>query len=706
MAEEGQTGGDHWVERQDPKTGLVFYYNRTTGEKSDHRPEIVHHTAGILEDEDAGKGSWVPRVDPKTKKTYYYNPVLHQTSWVNPDEEVSEGKKAGLVKGLSTRLGAVRLSINNSVRTLNDARRSSARYSLSLPPLPTNRTERKPQLKFGNEATRAVDAQGNESAEFTKLGEDRFASVRRLKYSMEEIGSTAAEDKETHLRIEIDKMISELDWQFESAKFDEYAKDHFNLVQSGTMIKRSKEVPVASLTKWSKKMLRQSLHTFAVPELRADAKMARSAIMCYMGDKSTIRSRSHHAHVFFEQVMATDELLVNEVYSLLIKQTTENPSIASLQHGLNLLSVLVGTVLPSMVMLPYVKSHLKDHYENGKTDGIKRTAGYAMLRLTKTTKSRLEIPTAEEIAAVAEIKPLEFPIHFINHSDVGIQADTWTTVGDLMDRIENLLNINDGKHFAIFEVDKFDHERHLERDDRILDVLSFHEREAGTNQNVIHKMDLKLYYKMRLFFPVPLTDKAAFELSYYQAVHDVLEARYPCTQADAVQLAAFELQALFGDYDVEKDVIGDRLGLYVQQKFYHDNTKDSLKASIIQEYMKLKGTDKEQARVAYLEIVQDWQSYGSAYFFTESLNPKHSHFPRQVVLAISYSGFYVIDPVSKEHLTDHQYTDLVTWGFSASTVVLVIGNLQQAFKYFFGTNEGYEINSLIHSYTTKFAEDA
>lgn len=700
------------MERQDPRTGLVVYYNRSTGETSNHRPGIVHHTAGILEDEEAGKGAWVPRVDPKTKKTYYYNPVLHQTSWFNPDDESSgaEKKKQGLVKSLSTRLGtgakevSKRLSVSNAVLPFSDGRRSSARYSLSQPPLPTNRTSRKPPVKLGHDATKAVGEDGKEATSFAKLEEDRFTSVRKLKYSMEQIGTASVEDKETHLRIDVEKLIAGVDWNFESADFEEYAKESFSLMGVGTMIRKAKEMPVGELVRWSKKMLKKPLHTFAVPELQADAKMARSAIMCYMGDKSSTRSRSHHAHIFFEQVIATDELLVNEVYALLIKQTNENPKEKNLLRGLNLLNALVGTVPPPAVMLPYVKSHLKWHFENSQSEEIKKSAGYAMVRLLSTSKARLEIPTAEEIAAVAEGKPLEIAIHFINHSDVGIEADTWTTVGDFTDRIEKLLGIADGKFFSIFEVDKFGHERHLEREDRVLDVLSLHERESGMSQNSVHKIDLKLYYKMRLFFPVPVTDDAAFELSYYQAVHDVLDARYPCTQADAIKLAAYEIQAKFGDYDVDADPIGDDVGLYVQHKFYHNDTKDSLKASIVQEHMPLKGMTKLEARVAYLDMVQDWPSYGSTYFFTESLNPMHSHFPQQVVLAISCNGFFVIDPVSKDHLTDHPYSDLVTWGFSATTVVMVIGNLKETFKYFFGSAEGYEINSLIHAYTFKLAD--
>ena len=47
------------------------------------------------------------------------------------------------------------------------------------------------------------------------------------------------------------------------------------------------------------------------------------------------------------------------------------------------------------------------------------------------------------------------------------------------------------------------------------------------------------------------SDPSAIELLYCQAKHDVVDARYPCTEQDAFALAALQAQEEFGkDMDI------------------------------------------------------------------------------------------------------------------------------------------------------------
>ena len=56
-------------------------------------------------------------------------------------------------------------------------------------------------------------------------------------------------------------------------------------------------------------------------------------------------------------------------------------------------------------------------------------------------------------------------------------------------------------------------------------------------------------YKVRLFLNVPDDDNAAVEMMYIQATHDVVDARYPCSEQDSITLAA--LQVGPDSYDVQ-----------------------------------------------------------------------------------------------------------------------------------------------------------
>ena len=65
---------------------------------------------------------------------------------------------------------------------------------------------------------------------------------------------------------------------------------------------------------------------------------------------------------------------------------------------------------------------------------------------------------------------------------------------------------------------------------------------------------------------------------------------------------------------------------------------------------------------------------GSAYFFVEPQNSRD--FPSDVVLAINAKGILVVDPETKDFLAEYPYSEVVTWGHSQQTFVLVVGNLQ------------------------------
>lgn len=54
FSEASKEGSEVWVERQDPTTGFAYNVNTVSGERSNHRPAIVHHETGVLEDEYAG----------------------------------------------------------------------------------------------------------------------------------------------------------------------------------------------------------------------------------------------------------------------------------------------------------------------------------------------------------------------------------------------------------------------------------------------------------------------------------------------------------------------------------------------------------------------------------------------------------------------------------------------------------------------------
>ena len=119
-------------------------------------------------------------------------------------------------------------------------------------------------------------------------------------------------------------------------------------------------------------------------------------------------------------------------------------------------------------------------------------------------------------------------------------------------------------------------------------------------------------------------------------------------------------------------------------------------------WAKLKGYSNKEAKLNYLDYVKSWKIYGSAYFYVEPQNTRE--FQSDVVMAVNSKGVMLVDPETKEVLAEYPYSEVVTWGHSANSFVLVTGNLIRQQKLYFKTEQGVEMNTLVHAYVDKMAK--
>lgn len=97
-----------------------------------------------------------------------------------------------------------------------------------------------------------------------------------------------------------------------------------------------------------------------------------------------------------------------------------------------------------------------------------------------------------------------------------------------------------------------------------------------------------------------------------------------------------------------------------------------------------------------MDYVKSWKIFGSTYYFGEPQNNRE--FPPEVVLAINAKGILVVDPDSKEFLQEFPFQQVVTWGHSANSFVIVTGNMVRQTKIYFKTDQGKEMNQIVRAY--------
>mmetsp|Transcript_24551 Transcript_24551/g.76972 ORF Transcript_24551/g.76972 Transcript_24551/m.76972 type:complete len:751 (-) Transcript_24551:571-2823(-) len=689
----GSADAGSWVEKKDPNSGRSYYYNTATNETTWEKPANFA-SADSKGGDDSGNAAnvaanWASREDPSSGRTYYYNKVTMETTWEKP---------------------ACLNGADSKPANAKPAAPAAAAMPAAAPAAAGNDDPSESKEPAAAPAAAAKPAASTPSAASTPhaMGAQRpgSASLMRAQANIATTGHASSIVERMMLDAD-DQSTEELCQSVADLKMEDYAENHYNFDRKGLMgAKTTMEKLLShktSLIRTSLKQLNQDLATEACQSFRN--------ITGYMGDRNTTKGAVEHSVKLLNNMLLAPEDLRDEVYCQLIKQTTRNPSPESNMKGWELLCILTGSFPPGEELKPFVMHHCaSEHGIGNSTPKVHDYAAYVLHRVKKVCRlgPRREIPTPVEIEACRRLLPLNVRVSFLDDRYLTLPVDSWTTAKELEGRCAKMLGIKDGAPFAIYEVSTEEEERVLEPEERILDLVAYWTRletdertRKGKSANI---EEFRFIYKVRLFLDVPDDDVAGVHLMYIQATHDVVDARYPCTDNDSITLAALQVQEEHGDHPgaLGPNPLTGKVSKYIAKKYIEEKGEDALEADITKLYQKLTGYSKREARLSYLDYVKAWKIYGSAYFFAEPQSNRE--FPTEVVLAINSKGILVVDPDTKDYLAEYTYNNVVTWGHSQNSFVVVTGNITRRVKVYFRTDQGKEMNSIVRAYVEKLMQ--
>jgi len=166
-------------------------------------------------------------------------------------------------------------------------------------------------------------------------------------------------------------------------------------------------------------------------------------------------------------------------------------------------------------------------------------------------------------------------------------------------------------------------------------------------------------YKARLLLktndPDVQADPEAIHMLYIQAIQSVLSARYPIKEKDVCVLAALQLQTTYGDYVSEahssgwlipklSEVMPEALLLDSKNKRSETIARD-WEEKIVEKYSRIRGFTSLEAKLNYLDYVQEWPSYGATFFVVEQRQFKD--YPSPLALGITCEGIILMHPQKK-----------------------------------------------------------
>ncbi|XP_016305577.1 unconventional myosin-VIIa-like [Sinocyclocheilus anshuiensis] len=436
-------------------------------------------------------------------------------------------------------------------------------------------------------------------------------------------------------------------------------------------------------------------------ELSQEACMAFIAIMKYMGDYPSKRTRS--VNELTDQIFETAlkaEPLKDEIYCQIIKQMTENHVKYSEEKGWELLWLCAGLFPPSNVLLPHVQRFLqsKKHHP---------LASDCMQRLQKALRSgsRKYPPHLVEVEAIQHKTTQIFhKVYFPDDTDEAFEVESSTKAKDFCLNISGRLLLKSPDGFSLFVKisDKvisvpegdffFDFVRHL---------TDWIKKARPAKDGIVPSLTYQVFFMKKLWTTtVPGKDSFADSIfHYYQELPKYLRGYHKCSREEVFQLGALIYRVKFEDDKSHFPSIPKMLKELIPQDLIRQLSPDDWKRSIVAYFNRHAGKSREEAKLMFLKIIFKWPTFGSAFF--EVKQTTEPHFPEILLIAINKYGVSLIDPKNKDILTTYPFTKISNWSSGNTYFHITIGNLVQGSKLLCETSLGYKMDDLLTSYISQ-----
>ncbi|PBJ68439.1 hypothetical protein BCY84_21622 [Trypanosoma cruzi cruzi] len=289
-------------------------------------------------------------------------------------------------------------------------------------------------------------------------------------------------------------------------------------------------------------------------------------------------------------------------------------------------------------------------------DRLRSAADAEVTHRAEEERRRLSQQDAEKKGAGEAA--LTYTVQFVDGTKRRVDAFPSDTVAVMISRVALRAGIVQWRMFYLAEL--VDEGTLLGSVHRYLSRSAALEDEGVTPQTVL-LFEFKHYKR-----PLHWDDAVAQELFFRQLQQHIVREYYPVSEAVAVQLASYELQAVFGDFTAQKSLLYfDRVGLEAYLPIsVSAHEYDYWQQRLATNHRRRAGLTATQARCGYIDVVSTTPWWGMTFFDVRD----RDNCP--FIAGVAEDGFYVFSASKQECLDAIPFPDLVGWERCPAGVVI------------------------------------
>ncbi|CAF1159280.1 unnamed protein product, partial [Didymodactylos carnosus] len=424
----------------------------------------------------------------------------------------------------------------------------------------------------------------------------------------------------------------------------------------------------SDLIKWSK----TPIHA---PLLRQT-----STIMRFMDDHSMGNGQSEIDCIYYLlKNMYKDRDLLDEIYSQLLKQLTNNKSSKadSLKRGWSLLSVVTNYFIPNEALRPYVLKYINDNITNSNKE-----AQTCLKHYNQTIKygGRKNVPSKSEIDATSNGRNSKRQTLLLPGGlPITIQTQPSMVIGDCISQVCDRLNITnllEQDEYSIYVISSEHTSRLLNPTEYILDILSECLR---TNIGEYHFIVKRLLW---YFLPLKFDNELFINSMYNQIMPDYLDGTMIIVQKHEFtdeRVQEISLLAALHHYTSKKVALPSMR----EVKYLLPTALLALKSVrpqdwtsyVHQKFKTIESLSILEAKIKVLTILQTWPLFGTTFYTVQYID--HLSVSSPCLIGISKNGLLFLDKETHESLFSIPFNDIISIRRHQNTVDIKYGSLTQ-----------------------------